>query len=648
MPFCMQCGKELEEDARFCPRCGTPVNGTDIPQGKRSVIYEGEVHKCPNCGEVLEAFSSECPFCGYELRATQSSHAVKEFAQKLSSTKTRQEKVSLIRNFPIPNNKEDIMEFMILASTNVGENVSSDLSKAWQTKVEQAQKKCEIVIQNENEREKIQKIYDDFYKKLNRNKVSHKLKQAGSATMDLLPLLPHLVIIMAWLCSIFILLPLCRINLDNVGTNGHQLLLIADFITGAIVIPYFLRNRYDFPRLLVALGICLSVIVIIPLLNENLDNVGTNAFHLLLIFEAICTIIIACRTFKKKKTEDQDQSPIKRVHVNRAGGMLLLVCMVILLVSYGVSTYSVYDDIKLIPTDSAASNKKSGFEWLESGLSNQIPRIDAKKGRVWENSDTELELQLEGISYSRFDSYISECQDLGYNNNAVKETDDYVAYNQSGYLLELSLIGESLTINLKAPILGDQDFSWPANSMAALIPELADKSGYVETDEEKHLKFVVCNISADELKKYFDSCTDNGFNIDIERDNRSFAGFNEDGHKLNIYYGDMKEMTVEIEAPMDLSKLQWPSTGPAKLIPKPKYDKGKVGNDFDWVYSAYLSGMDIDAFNAYIEKCIDDGFKKDLRTEHYFSADKGKDVHLIVEYQGFNIVYIHISDDREF
>lgn len=38
MPFCTKCGKELEPDAAFCPRCGTPA-GTTL-SGVDSVIKE--------------------------------------------------------------------------------------------------------------------------------------------------------------------------------------------------------------------------------------------------------------------------------------------------------------------------------------------------------------------------------------------------------------------------------------------------------------------------------------------------------------------------------------------------------------------------------------------------------------------------------
>ena len=43
MPFCAKCGKELDADAAFCPRCGTPVAGakTGAPlSGIDSVIKE--------------------------------------------------------------------------------------------------------------------------------------------------------------------------------------------------------------------------------------------------------------------------------------------------------------------------------------------------------------------------------------------------------------------------------------------------------------------------------------------------------------------------------------------------------------------------------------------------------------------------------
>ena len=53
--YCRKCGKELEEDARYCPQCGTPVDGTrwdevnvaadDLVSRVKKIIKEGNVRR---------------------------------------------------------------------------------------------------------------------------------------------------------------------------------------------------------------------------------------------------------------------------------------------------------------------------------------------------------------------------------------------------------------------------------------------------------------------------------------------------------------------------------------------------------------------------------------------------------------------------
>lgn len=81
MAYCSNCGHQLVDDAKFCSECGTPVN--NVVRSERKVVFEGDVHKCPNCGEILNSFTVECPACGYELRNTGSSIGVQEFILKL-------------------------------------------------------------------------------------------------------------------------------------------------------------------------------------------------------------------------------------------------------------------------------------------------------------------------------------------------------------------------------------------------------------------------------------------------------------------------------------------------------------------------------------------------------------------------------------
>ena len=102
--FCPYCGTKLDDGARFCKNCGEAVSDTaeqipkaqqtEAPDGnpsERKTVYEGYIHKCPNCGEVLDSFAVNCPTCGYELRGARASSAVKEFSLKLEAIESRRE-----------------------------------------------------------------------------------------------------------------------------------------------------------------------------------------------------------------------------------------------------------------------------------------------------------------------------------------------------------------------------------------------------------------------------------------------------------------------------------------------------------------------------------------------------------------------------
>lgn len=85
MAFCINCGQELAEGAKFCANCGKAVTGEKTTsQGK--TVYEGNLHKCPNCGEVLNSFVTNCPTCGHEIRDTQGVSSVRQLAIKLEQT----------------------------------------------------------------------------------------------------------------------------------------------------------------------------------------------------------------------------------------------------------------------------------------------------------------------------------------------------------------------------------------------------------------------------------------------------------------------------------------------------------------------------------------------------------------------------------
>lgn len=190
MPFCTNCGKEIKSTERFCSGCGSPCNITATDsQGQRKTKYEGEIHKCPQCGEVLDSFTTVCSACGYEIRGASSTSAVKEFASKLDSATTEYQKENIIRSFPIPNTKEDIFEFMILVSSNIDEHPNKGVFNAWIAKFEQCYQKAKLSFKQESDFVKIEAIYEKT------NKTIKKLRRKGPVRKLLTVVLPIVILI---------------------------------------------------------------------------------------------------------------------------------------------------------------------------------------------------------------------------------------------------------------------------------------------------------------------------------------------------------------------------------------------------------------------------------------------------------------------
>jgi len=191
MPYCSNCGNKVSDNAKFCDVCGTKIlskEESNIKQGnnleKRKTIYDGEVHKCPNCGEVLNSFLAQCPTCGFELRGQVVSSSVSNFFEKINSTDSIEKKIGMVKTFPIPNDKESILEFMFLACSNFDEEYyathldEDDISDAWLMIIEKCYKKGKYVLTSEKDIQKLEEMYNDIknktkktIKKKNGNKI---------------------------------------------------------------------------------------------------------------------------------------------------------------------------------------------------------------------------------------------------------------------------------------------------------------------------------------------------------------------------------------------------------------------------------------------------------------------------------------------
>lgn len=210
--YCENCGASLGSNAKFCSACGYAVGtskdvfindygvqnrGYQANQRSNSAshfVYDGKIHKCRNCGEILKSFEIVCPSCGYELRDAHVSESFRAFASKmeeLQKNMRRSDKetiISHIRTFPIPNTKEDLLEFLILAGSNIRENrydgelpkYKQDISDAWMSKFEQAYRKAKISFKNCPEFKDIENLYLSKISEQRRAKAGGTLKNVIS------------------------------------------------------------------------------------------------------------------------------------------------------------------------------------------------------------------------------------------------------------------------------------------------------------------------------------------------------------------------------------------------------------------------------------------------------------------------------------
>lgn len=332
MPFCSNCGRELLDGAKFCDNCGFAV----VPQPdrtKRTTTYEGSIHKCPNCGEILNAFVSNCPVCGYELRDASASDAIEAFSKRIQRARTVQEKANIINSFPIPNTKEDVWEFLILAHSNIEFESDDAVVRAWRIKSEQAFQKSQLLLTDDADRDRVQDMYDEITEILEKKEREDRREETKHNLTGLVPTLPHALVVVAWVVSLLVLLPLCRKNLDSVGTNGTQIVYMADLLLGAVVVPRMFACKYVLPKLIAAIGLVMNTTFLVPLCMRDLDSVGTNAFQIILVVDIIFALVIFVQMFQIKSQAQEGEQKLYGACI-----LISLVCAVLFAAVYFVGT----------------------------------------------------------------------------------------------------------------------------------------------------------------------------------------------------------------------------------------------------------------------------------------------------------------------
>lgn len=228
MPYCNNCGAKIVDGAKFCHKCGSTIlvehKETD---NQRRQEFAGNVIKCPACGSEIPSFTAICPSCGHEINSARVSSTMKDFTSQISqyniaiaknpdgspdgpkrgwkswsrskkfgwvvlniylgcipliiylllprsdvsensvsAADAEEAKMQFIENYPVPNDRESILEMLLfikaqissLASGETDKNVSRWI-RSWKNKADQVYEKAEILFKGD-------KIANDTYKSI--------------------------------------------------------------------------------------------------------------------------------------------------------------------------------------------------------------------------------------------------------------------------------------------------------------------------------------------------------------------------------------------------------------------------------------------------------------------------------------------------
>lgn len=203
MAYCPNCGSKLVDGDVFCGNCGKRIEAAAAPcepvfsqaptEESESPTKETKpksgITRCPACGEIVDKNAVICPSCGFGIRDV-ADGSIALLSQKLdlieskrpqkrkkdendTISATDERKISLIRSWPIPTNKDDLIEFAAMASGNcvappndhMYRTAEDALADAWRSKFDQAYAKAEHLFGNSEDFVLLEKLKTDIQRR---------------------------------------------------------------------------------------------------------------------------------------------------------------------------------------------------------------------------------------------------------------------------------------------------------------------------------------------------------------------------------------------------------------------------------------------------------------------------------------------------
>lgn len=186
--------------------------------------------------------------------------------------------------------------------------------------------------------------------------------------------------------------------------------------------------------------------------------------------------------------------------------------------------------------------------WQDVLLKDNLPAPQKGTIRLGSNLDDWLGFEIKKVNKSYYNEYKKECIEMGYTVESKESGNSYNAFNEDGYEVTLTFIKNYINVILDAPE-EMSEIVWPKEGIGSKLPAPVSSYGKVTTDSSTTFRVLMGKTSKDEFNKYVQSCQENGFKVDYNKQEEYYSAKDKDGYRLNIQYVGNETIDILIEEP---------------------------------------------------------------------------------------------------
>ena len=113
---------------------------------------------CPRCGASVQSMQLTCPECGFEFNNKEANASARELMNMLDKCSDTEKQVSTIENYPIPNSRENLLEFISscmgrcrISLSELSSSDKAEICMAWRRLSQQVVIKAQLMLKDDPE-----------------------------------------------------------------------------------------------------------------------------------------------------------------------------------------------------------------------------------------------------------------------------------------------------------------------------------------------------------------------------------------------------------------------------------------------------------------------------------------------------------------